>query len=128
MTAGPRPAQARLQFFLRLSPARVLRPRSSGERGAVFFDVFDSCLVIPAGLFKGGFGCGDGPLTALAFFRALGLFPVAFAVAALLLLLERPRGLASRLVVHCLSRRLAPLRRMLRRGAVGGGGGEVPGG
>src|SRR5918999_1718366 len=113
MTARPRFAQFCLQFFLLLSPACILRLRSFVERGAVFFDVFDPCLVILPGLLEDGFGCRDGPLATLAFFLAVGFFPAALAVAPLLLLFERACGLASGLVVDCLRRWLRPLRRTL---------------
>src|SRR5215211_6005143 len=115
MIARPRSAQFRLQFFLLLSPARVLRLRSLIERGAVFFDVFESCLVILPGLRESGFCCRDRAITAPAFSLPVGLFPAALAVAPLLLLLERACGLASGLVVDCLRRRLRPLCRTLCR-------------
>ena len=119
MTARPRFTQFCLQLFLLLSPARVLCLRSFVERGAVFFDVFEFCLVILPGLLKSGFSCRDGPLAALPFSLPVGLFPAALAVAPLLLLLERACGLASGLVVDCLRRRLRPLRRTLCRRVLG---------
>src|SRR5215218_4789383 len=127
MTARPRFAQFCLQFLLLLSPARVLRLRSFVERSAVFFDVIQSCRVIAPGLLERGFGCGDGPLAAPPFFLAVSLFLAALAVAPLLLLLERPRGLARCLVVDCFRRRLRPLRRTLCRHLPGGAGGKVGG-
>src|SRR5882672_7750146 len=87
MTPGPRPAQACLQFCLFPSPTRVLGLRPSVERGPVFFDLFQPCLVVLPRLFKCGFGCRDRPVAARAFLLPGDLFPAALAVASLLLLL-----------------------------------------